>query len=184
MRYIIGFLIALGLIVLLIILLIGGGNKSGHKPTGKLLYEYASTDAQVSLTVDGPVNADSLHNQIRITVDNANVTFEQIKGYQDTVVNTKLYANNTDAYDAFLHALMRIGFTQGDNDPALKDESGYCAAGDRYIVELTDGDDTLERYWSTSCDNTKTYLGNMSLTLSLFQAQVPDYDKLTANIDL
>lgn len=184
MRYVIGIFIALGLIAILIILLINGGGKSGNTPAAKPLYDYASTDAQVSLTIDGPINADSIHEQVRITVDNTNVTYEQIQGYQGTAVNTKIYANNTDAYDAFLHALMRVGFTQGDNNPALKDGSGYCATGEHYTMELTEDDNTLESYWNTSCNNTKSYLGNIGLTLRLFKAQVPDYDQLTKNLSL
>ena len=184
MRYFIGLIVTLGLLVLLIVLLINGGgskpNTSGPKP----LYSYASTDAQVSMTIDGPINADSLHEQVRITVDNANVTYEHIHGYQGNVVDTRIYANNQDAYNAFLHALYHAGFARGDNNPALKDESGYCAVGDRYIFELTQDGNTLERYWTTSCGNTKTYMGSANLTLTLFKAQVPDYTTLTSNIQL
>lgn len=185
MRYFIGLIITLGLLVLLIVLILNGGSgKPGGKPSNKPLYEYASTDAQAILTIDGPINADSLHQQIRITVDNSNVTYEHIQGYQGNAVDTRLFANNQDAYNAFLHALMRVGFTYGDNSSKLKDESGYCPAGRRYIFELRQGDNTLERYWNTSCNQTKTYLGNTGLTLELFQAQVPGYTDLTRNINL
>ena len=184
MRYIVGILVALGLVVLLIVLLVNGGGKSSPHPVTKKLYDYASTDAQVSLTIDGPINAESLHQQVRITVDNTDVTYEQLKGYQGNVVNTQIFANNEDAYNAFLHALYHAGFSLGSNNPALKDESGYCPTGDRYIFEMTQDGNTLERYWSTSCGNIKTYEGSTSLTLTLFQAQVPNYSGLTENVQL
>lgn len=180
MRYFIGLLITLGLFILLLVLIITGGSKPG--PKSKNLVDYASTDAQVSMTIDGPVNADSLHEQVRVTVDSTNVAYEHIKGYQNNVVDTKLFANNENAYDAFLHALQHAGFTQGDKRPELGGDSGWCATGDRYIFELTQDGKTLERYWDTSCGNPKTYLGNTELTLTLFQAQVPGYVDLTQNI--
>jgi hypothetical protein len=184
MRYFIGLLVTLGLFILLIILLMGGGNKGGTPSRPKTLTDYANTDAQVIMTIDGPVNADSLHNQIRITVDKTNVTYEHIKGYQGDVVKTKLYANNEDAYDVFLHALLHAGYDRGSNDPALKDDRGWCATGDRYIFELVQNGKTLQRYWDTTCHNTHTYEGSTSLTTTLFEAQVPNYDGLTENIQL
>jgi hypothetical protein len=184
MRYIIGLFIAIGLGILLLVLLLGGGKKDAPHAQNKILVDYASSDSQVSMLVDGPINAESEHDQILITVDSGNVTYEHIIGYEGHAVDTKVYENNEEAYDAFLHGLMRIGFTHGDNSPELKDGGGWCPAGNRYYFELTEGDTTIQRYWNTSCNNTKTYLGNTPLTISLFEAQVPDFDKLTKNVRL
>jgi hypothetical protein len=184
MRYFIGFLITLGLIILLIILLISGNGKPKTGVTSKSLVDYASTDAQVSLTIDGPVNAASLHEQIRVTVDRDNVTYQNLNGYDGNVVDTKIFGNTQNSYDVFLHALKHAGFTHGDNNPAGRDERGYCPLGDRYIFELTQDGNNLERYWATSCGKPKTYLGSTSLTLSLFQNQIPGYQDLTQNIQL
>lgn len=180
MRYFIGLLITLGLFILLLVLLVNGGDKP--KVHDKLLTDYASTDSRVSMTIDGPVNADSLHEQVRITVDANDVTYEHIKGYQGKVVDTKLFSNNQDAYDVFLHALTHVGYSVGDKNLGLKDERGYCATGDRYIFDLVNDGRTLQRYWNTTCNNTKTYLGNTDLTITLFKAQVPGYDDLTQDI--
>lgn len=184
MRYFIGFMVALGLIILLIILLISGGGKHKTVITSKSLVDYASTDAQVSLTIDGPVNAVSQHEQIRVTVDRDDVTYEHLKGYDGNAVDTQIFANTGSSYDVFLHALKHAGFSLGDNNPALRDERGYCPTGDRYIFELTQDGKSLERYWGTSCGKPRTYLGNTTLTLTLFQTQVPGYDDLTQNIQL
>jgi hypothetical protein len=76
-------------------------------------------------------------------------------------------------------SLSHAGFTKGNADKALSDERGYCPLGSRYIFELIDENGkTIERYWATSCGKPKTYQGNVSLTRSLFQAQVPDYSRL------
>lgn len=180
MRYFIGLIVTLGLIILLIILLVSGGKGPVHKP--KRVTDYANTDAQMVMTIDGPVNADSLHEQVRVTVDGTDVTYEHIKGYQGDVVGTKIFANNDSAYDTFLHALFHAGYDRGNNDLVLKDDRGWCATGERYIFEIVQNGKTLQRYWNTSCNNTKTYLGNTDLTLTLFKAQVPGYDDLTSNI--
>jgi hypothetical protein len=184
MRYFIGFLVTIGLIIILIILLFTGGGKSKVPSTTKTLDSYASTDAQVGLTIDGPINAISEHEQVRITVDRSNVIYEHIKGYDGQVVDTQIFANSENSYNVFLHALLHAGFTRGDNTPALRDERGYCATSNRYIFELKQGNDNLERYWATDCGNPKTYLGLLNLTITLFQAQVPAYENLTESLQL
>ena len=184
MRYFIGFMVTIGLIILLIVLLFHGGGKPKITSTAKTLTSYASTDAQVSMTIDGPVNAASQHQQIRITVDRDNVTYQHILGYDNNVVDTQIFANTENSYNVFLHALKHAGFTKGDNSAALRDELGYCPTGNRYIFELDQDNNNLERYWSTSCGSPKTYLGAVGLTINLFQAQVPNYSDVTDNVQL
>lgn len=184
MRYIIGFFITIGLIILLIALLVGGGgNKSKVPKTSKPLPSYATTDASVRMTIDGPVNAQQIHQQIRITVNKDEAIYEQIQGYDNHVVNTQSYANTETAYDNFLEALSKAGFTQGSNAKALQSEQGYCPLGNRFIFELIQNNQDIERYWTSSCGKPKSYLGNQNLTISLFKAQIPDYSKLTSSIE-
>lgn len=183
MRYIIGFLVTLGLLILVLILILSGGGKS-KKVTQRNLEDYANTDTQVSLTIDGPINAASLHQQVNITVDNTNVTYQHIVGYDGNVVDTQIFANTENSYDVFLHALRHAGFTKGNSLPGLRDEKGYCPLGSRYIFELTQDNNTLQRTWATSCGTPKTFLGATNLTLTLFQNQVPGYSQLVGNIQL
>ena len=184
MRYYIGFLITIGLIFVLIFLLFSGGGKKGGPTVTAPLISYANTSSEVRLTIDGPINADQIHGQVRITVNQYTVTFDQIQGYDGTVVNQKQFNNSENAYNVFLHALNIAGFTEGDSRSSLSDERGYCALGDRYIVELIQGGNDLERFWATNCGGTKSYGGNLTLTLDLFEAQVPNYQTLiqTTNI--
>lgn len=180
MRYFIGFLLAIGLLILLIVMLFrGGGDKAKVPSTEKTLASYASTDAETSLTVDGPINAQSIHAQSRIRVGRDEVVFEQLKGYNGDVTDTHRYANTEESYRVFLLALTKVGFTKVNTDPALKDERGYCPTGNRYIMQLNDSGKDVIRSWATSCGNPKTYLGNVNLTLTLFRAQVPDYDQVS-----
>lgn len=180
MRYFFGFLLTIGLIILLIVLIFHGGNKSKVPTTSRSLISYVDTGSEVSMTIDGPINAVSLHKQLKVTVDRDNVTFDEFKGYDGEVANSKTYENTQSAYNAFLHALSRAGFTNGDTSKGLSDETGLCPLGSRYVFKLTQNGEDLERFWTTSCGGTKTYLGNFNMTTTLFQLQVPDYNKLTA----
>ena len=184
MRYYIGFLIAIGLTIILILLLFAGGS-SKTQPTlpMKHLHDYATTDMEIILTVDGPIVADSLHQSYRITISNNEATFQEFQGYENVLINSRSYPNNVDAYYALLSSLTVAGFTKGDATPALANDTGLCPQGDRYDYRMTQDGQSLEHYWSTTCGSA-TYAGNIGLTTWLFQHQIPDFSQLSANINL
>ncbi|HSX36880.1 MAG TPA: hypothetical protein VLG13_02050 [Patescibacteria group bacterium] len=184
MRYFVGFLISIGLIILLIVLLFHHG-PSKVPVTKQPLISYANTDTEVRLTIDGPVNAPQNHNSIRITIGQNDTTYQQIQGYDGNSVNTQTFAMTESAYDVFLHALQHAGYTLGNDDKNLKDERGYCPLGNRYIFEIIQNGSDLERYWTTNCSSTpSTFKGRASIILSLFKAQVPGYDELVSDVQL
>lgn len=173
----------MGLIILVIILLLRGGGREAKVPsTSKSLESYASTNAEVSVTIDGPVNANSLHQSLRITADRNNVTYEEIQGYDGNVTEIQRFPNTENSYDVFLRALKGAGFTQGVIDEELGDERGKCPISQRYVFKLTQDGRDLQRYWATNCEIPRTYQGNVSLTLQLFQTQVPNYSQLRQNL--
>lgn len=186
MRYFIGFLISIGLIILLIVLLFHHGGGSKVPVTKAPLISYANSDAEVRLTIDGPVNAPQNHNTIQITVGQNDTTYQQIQGYDGNSVNTQTFSMTESAYDVFLHSLQHAGYTLGNDDSKLKDERGYCPLGDRYIFEIVQDGSDLERYWTTSCGGgaPSTFRGRAATILSLFKAQVPGYDELVNNVQL
>ncbi len=184
MRYFFGFLITIGLLILVIVLLIRSGpsgNPEAPKST-KALSSYATTDSELIFTNSGPVNAVSLHREIRITVDSDKVTYEVLSGYSGNVIKTARFTNTEDAYENFLRALGHAGFTKGDADPALANEQGFCPLNHRYVFKLNNEGEEIQRYWSTDCGSPKTYLGNSSLTIDLFEMQVPEYDTMSQNV--
>ena len=184
LKYFIGFFITVGLIIALIIIIFGGGGggqqtqtSSGEEKTLNSLYD---TDTQVRTTIQGPINAEPIHEQIRITVNRDNSNFEFIRGYENNVVDSQSFVSNETAFNNFLHALTNAGFGQGDDNEELGDELGACPFGQRYIFEIIENGKVTSRYWSTDCGNkTGNYLGNTFVTLDLFKAQIPDYDDLT-----
>lgn len=185
MRYIVGFIVFIVLLILLIVLLFGGGGNKQQVPgTSKPLTSYIDQDSSVRLTIDGPVNAESIHQQERITVSSQSVIYELLQGYAENTEQQKSFANDPQNYDVFLNSLERAGFTQGNTDEKLKNEKGFCALGKRYIYELIVGGETKERFWSTSCNKTRTYNGNINLTLDLFRNQVPPAGQGGVNLQL
>lgn len=180
MRYFIALLVTIGLIILIFVLLLRGGGGPA-KPQVNLT-SYATTDAIVEMIIDGPITAEQTHREVKIDISQNQAILTVYQGYQQTVLRSQSYANNQSAFAVFLHALNVNGFTKGNPDPSMRDERGYCAAGDRYIFSLTNDDKDIQRYWTTSCNGGGTYNGNRAATIDLFQKQIPDYSQLTTNV--
>jgi hypothetical protein len=172
------------------ILLIFGGHKAPKTTTStagnaalvlKPLPDYANTDAVTTLTVDGHINGDDAHSQIRITVSQNKRELDIIQGYSGTVVSSQSYYNTEDAYNVFLRSIYLSGFTlKSKVKPAAPtSELGQCATGFRYIFDVSQDNNDLSRLWTSSC-GTGTFGGNSDLIQNLFQGQIPNYQQ-TAN---
>ena len=187
MRYFVGFLIMIGLafigILLLVRLLFGGGGNQVEKPKSELVSN-VGTSKTVELFVDGPINANLVHTQVKIAVGTTQTTVQLLSGYEGTVVKSESYANNAESYASFLRALDIVGYTNGSDDKNLKDERGFCPLGRRNVFQIKDGAQTLQRYWSTSCGKSAqgNFNGDSTTTLRLFRDQIPDYNAFTRGL--
>ena len=182
MRYFIGFLVTIGLIVLVFVLILRGSGSNGPLPQSVNLGDYSNTNAVAQLIIDGPITADQTHREVQLDISANQASIDIFQGYQQSVLNSKSYVNNGTAFSVFLHALQQANFTKGDSSKALSDERGICPAGDRYIFSFTnDSGKQLLRYWTTTCGG-GTFKGNLATTLYLFKRQIPDYDTLTSNV--
>jgi hypothetical protein len=179
-RYYLWLLAVVGLILILVFLIIPGSTK--NKTSNKILFDYASSNATASLTIDGPITANQTHQSIEISVNQYDVTYQQFRGYDGQVVNSQIYGNTENSYNVFLHALYHVGFTKGNTASDERDERGFCPQGDRYILQFSNSDGADERFWSTSCGGLGTYEGSLNTSLILFQTQVPNYSDLIQNV--
>lgn len=182
MRYLLGFLATIGLLILILVLLLRGGD-SAVETKALNLADYARTDSVAQLTIDGPVTSNSTHEEVTIDVSSDEVVFSLYKGYEGELVNRQSYPNNTNAYTEFLYGLQHEGFTKGNTDPAMKDERGVCPLGQTQVYSFENEGKQLMRFWSTSC-GTKTFHGKTGAVINLFQHQVPDYNKLISGTSL
>jgi len=186
-KYIVGFLAAVGLIVVVIVLLVralvsGPGTPVAPSIVPADLASQADTATTVKLTLDSPITAPPLHHDITITVGRDETVLTISDGYNGNVVQSKTYGMSATAYRIFLRAIDLNGFTEGNSDPTMKDERGHCALGDRFIYEVIDPDgQTTQRYWQSTC-GTGTFNGDGPTIRQLFRDQVPDYFQLTNNI--
>lgn len=182
MKYIISFLFAVGLVVLVFMLILRGFSQRSSQDAVDLI-DYAKTDTIVQMRVDGPVNSNDNHRGYRIAVGRKQTTIEITRGYQLSTVKLNNYTNNEQAYGSFLRTLQMLGFTKGNSDPNSADERGYCPDGLRYIFETVYKDKVIKRYWSTSCGG-GTFRGSSSKIRFLFHRQIPDYSRVTKDLDL
>lgn len=184
-RPIIAGLIGIGLIVLIIVLIVKAFSGGNHATKQINLVSYASTDATAQLYISGPIVSDQEHRAVRITVGGDQTEIDIIQGYQDHIIRTKTYANNTSSYAVFLKALGHLNFTQGNNDPAQQDERGFCPQADRFIYSFASAGSNLFRYWSTSCGE-GTFGGDRGAVQQLFERQIPttDFEQLTGDIPI
>lgn len=186
MRYVIGFIGIIAILVIIIVLIVRGiGGGGGGESKGIDLADYQTATSQVIFTIEGQVSATQTHDEARISVDQNEATIDIIKGYEDNVTHSKTFPMNSSSYSAFLLSLKHAGFTVGDDNPNNKDERGYCPTGDRYIYELKDNGEEVQRYWNTSCSYDQgTFKGKSSLIEQLFELQIPDFDEITADVNL
>lgn len=184
LRFLIGLGLSIVLIVILFIFIFT--HHSSPQPSQRALASYSSDPtAQVALLIDGPVNAESEHNQVQIVISNSDATINVFSGYNDKVVNTKNYYLSEAGYNVFLRSLEYAGFMKGTNDPALANASGYCPTGDRYIFSFNDAGQQKWRYWQDSCGgDPHTFDGNFNLTMQLFEAEIPSYSDITGNLNI
>lgn len=181
-KYIIGLFIALGLIILLVVLIVSGSSSGSSKKSVYLPNYINHPNSSVSMTMVGPITSNQTHNYLTITVSPSSVVYNLYQGYGSNLINSKIYNNTNSSYRALLYALYYDGFDLGNNTSKLSNSTGYCSIGDVYIFRLSDNGNTISKYWATNCSSTpSTYSGQLGATISLFKAQVPDYQALTSN---
>lgn len=185
MRYIIGILVALGMIgAIFFFILRGGGDGAEQQPQRIDLNRYANTDATVQLIVDGRVVANQQHRSYQISVNRAATSMQVFSGYENAVTGERTTPNNQEAYTNFIRSISRLGFTDV-NTGGPKDERGYCPTGERYIIRLTENNREIYRAWTTSCGASQgNFNGDMGTIRVLFRQQVPEYYNLVQGSSL
>ena len=178
------------ILILMIISRLGSGPKKPSSATKKNtvtnaidVTKYANSNSKVILTVDGRINGDDQHRAIRITVDENMRTAEIIQGFEGYVINTQSAVNYPAAYEKFIFAISRYGFSK-ERKTTLTDDRGVCPLGQRYIYEIYENDRSVMRRWATSCGNLGTLAGNPTQINELFQRQVTDYSKFVSKVQL
>ena len=185
MRFLVGFVISIGLIILAFVLILHSFRPSSPPSSLPSLINYANSDTTVEMTIDGPINADQEHYQLQMTVGQTLSILNLDKGYEGVVVTSDNYNNNSNSYAEFLRSLDLAGYRKGNSSStANSDPRGYCPLGERYSFQIISGGRTVQNYWATTCGGQGTFQGNVNLVKTLFMAQMPDFDTVISNTDL
>lgn len=183
MRYLLGLLGIIGLVIVVVVLIIRGFAGDDTAKDQKPLADYTQTSAVMRLTVEGPINAESQHQAVRVTVGRAEAKAEILQGYHQSVVNSVSHPNNEAAYGVFLRALDLLNFNAGSDDPKLADPRGYCPDGNLYTLQIYQDGREIQSYWRTSCKQ-GTFGGELAKITDLFEAQIPNYGNFIKDVEL
>lgn len=180
------FLSILGVIIFIVVVIViiasSGTNKGVFKTVNPTSYNNASSS--VTQINTGELVSDSQRAAIKITITQSKASIYILGGYNQTVLNSESFANNSTAYGVFLGALANANFTNS----RLTNEVnmfGVCPLGNTFQYQLNNGTKLVSNLWSTSCsDSDGTFYGNGSLIRQLFQLQIPNYNDFTNQTNL
>lgn len=184
MRYLLGFLITIGLLTLVVILVLKGSSHNQTIITVKPLSSYSTTDAVASLTISGPVVANSNYRQIEIDISQTQSQISIIDGFQGSVVNTQSFTNNQPAFNAFLTALDHFNFTSVTQGYKYPSPTGFCSFGETYDYKLISNEKTVVDSWASSCGGQGNFKGVVLYINQLFTKQIPNYGTMTSTTGL
>jgi hypothetical protein len=183
MRYILGIL-AVIIVIIVASMLIFGGRGRDDVDREPLMVEYSQRPAEVVYTARGRIVGDEDFRTVRITVNRTERIMEVLYGYEEEAEVYQTYPNNSEAYTTFMLALDQAGFAR-ERDTNTEDERGVCPLGRRYVYELIEGPNEILRNWSASCSRRLgSFAGDSAQVRRLFEGQIPDYRDATRGVRL
>jgi hypothetical protein len=188
MRYIIGVIAIVIILITVIIMLSRGGSDRRPNIEGEeivTMSDYADRDARVVYTMEGPNVSEEERRAIRITVTRNERIFQILEGYNERVARTEQFSNNDEAYSTLVHSLEIAGYNR-ERKTSIEEPKGACPLGQRYYYQLNEGDNRVVDLWSTTCrrDEAGNFGGDASLVRNIFQEQIPGYRDFTRDLKL
>lgn len=150
---------------------------------GLELVDYASRDSKVVFTIEGPIINQIEHRSIRITADSLQTKLEVIQGYNGNVIQTNTFPNTEASYKAFLQAISRQGFAS-ERKTRIDDPRSACPLSQRYYYELYDNGERKFSLWSATCASNGSSRARSGTVRTLFEKQIPDYNRLVQDVRL
>jgi len=145
-----------------------------------------SNGRSVSMTVRGPIVADEDFRSYQIIVSPEERKFTSYTGYLDVITDQQTLANNTAAYDQFVHALNKANMVAGTPFTGEKNNVlGICATGKVYEFRTLDDGKDETMLWTSTCKGSPGSLKASSSQLSqLFMNQIPNGSDIEKNLKL
>ncbi len=188
MRYILG---VFGFIILAIIAVVlittTTSSRTAPKQEGKPRVDvasYADKTATFSLTSQGKISGEEDFRSIRVTVSPTERHLQILRGYTGTVDSEQTFSNNQAAYDTFVHALDKAGYSL-QRSSKNEELQGSCPLGRRYVFEANEGSNQIMSLWSSTCGRKEgTFGGDSTLVQQIFKNQIPGYSTLVRDVRL
>lgn len=183
MKYVFGVLAALLLVIVGILFFVRGGDEPAQQVKTQVLTDYAGGNSRVVFTTYGRLVGEDERRSVRVTVTPVERRIEVLGGYNENVIKTETFQNNQAAYENFLSALQRSGFTS-KRSSSIEDPRGVCPSGRRFEYRLVSDGNDVSNLWSNSCDKAGTFAGASTPVRTLFEAQIPEYSKQIQGVRL
>ncbi len=153
---------------------------------GKEALTSTLADRSVRMTFRGPIVADEKFHSYTITASPDMRNMTTYVGYLGQQVDSEQLTNNTQAYEQLVYALDRANLMAGTPlSGAANDARGICATGSVSEFEVSQGTNSVQKLWTSSCRGAVGSLkANVSQVTRLFQVQIPDFAKLQSKISL
>lgn len=164
----------------------GGDTQTTDTNVGRDSLLDTSVGHSVRLTVRGPLVANEEFHSYQTTINSSTRLMTTYQGYLDQPIASKSYGNNLKAYEQFVYALDKANLMKGDELTGDKNDTrGICATGLVYEFEVINADSTVKRLWTSTCKGSPGSLkASVSQLTNLFQAQIPDQEKLLDKLNL
>ncbi len=172
MKAIFAFLGFVVLVIFVVVLVARGGNDTPDVEPAPQLAEAASSDATFRLTELGPITAEEDHFRVEIAVSRDNREIVVYQGYNNLVVASQRFSNSQAAFEEFLSALDRAGYTNSRNTN-YESEAGLCPTRSRFVFTSDQFDEEFRR-WTTECREKGNFGGDFSTNQLLFENQIPE----------
>lgn len=184
MKYVLGVLVIIFVVILAVVLITRGGGDSGPVTERLVVSEEAREGVSAVFTTQGEVVGEDQRRAIRITVNQDERRLEVLTGYGEAVEKAHSFANTHAAFEAFLVSLDQAGFDNAQQT-LIEDKRGACPLGRRYVYELREYSQSLLELWGTSCSRKQgSFAGNATTVRKLFEQQIPEYSDLIRGVSL
>lgn len=167
--------------------LFGGGSRvEAPVNTGQEALTSTLADRSVRMNVRGPIVARENFYTYRVTISPDARNMTTYRGYLGDKVDTLQMQNDAQAYGQFVHALAYANYMSGTPLSGKADDTtGICASGYVYEFEVRQGENSVQKLWTTTCGgSTGSLRSNLSQIVGLFRSQIPDYSELLRKINL
>lgn len=183
------FIISLSLIAVILIAVVISSDRGDDTDTSStdegVIAERSMVDfvgnGKVSVVISGPIVAREQHYKVSMEISANERVLEVSRGYGDSSIDRKRYANDRAAFSEFINALEKRGLE--NTKQSTTDVDGYCPSGERYVYNFNSPSYEFER-WSNSCDTIGTLPSGGRGIRELFRNQFPDYREMVAELEV